>query len=313
MLGLFYNSCDFSIWFNLCCSGRVVLLQTDVGNLFSSLIKGNINVVEQFAVLVSLCPLQWQGALALNFALSGNVGVAAKSYVDVFVKVLCKALGIFVHKRNNNIGLTRFFQTSSFLIGSLGWISKSDPWDLGSRHLILGIFRYRANIADFYAINFFDVGSLQKRLPILEHVGTQDWVIRAISDTPCKVFGTLIKLMVTYSSHLHTHLVEGFKGVLVIRNCRDKGRAAHVIARGGQVEFLSFIYLLDKGLQASHADFIAGLCWVTNFVLQVTVNIGDIGDRDGGLVFLCHRLRAGESNSGNGSGGHKLADATELH
>ena len=108
-------------------------------------------------------------------------------------------------------------------------------------------------------------------------------------------------------------LVESLEGVLVIRNCRYEGGTAHVIARGGQVEFLTFIHLLDKGLQASYADFIASLCWVTNLVLQVTVNIGDIGDGDGGFVFLCYRLRAGESNGGNSSGGHKLADATELH
>jgi hypothetical protein len=49
---------------------------------------------------------------------------------------------------------------------------------------------------------------------------------------------------------------------------------------------LAFVDLLDKRLQAGHANLIARLSRVAQAIFQVAVQVSDIGDRDGNRILL---------------------------
>ena len=176
----------------------IVLAELDFGYLLGGLVKGNVDVVEQLAILMTLRPLQWKGTFARDFALGALVSIATEEHVYVFIEALGIFLGILVEERDDDVRLARFLQAGGLFIRCLYWVREGNARDLRRGYLVLGIFRHGSDIAHLDAVHLFNVRRLEQGLAILKHVCTQDGVRGARLNALGEILGALIELVVAH-------------------------------------------------------------------------------------------------------------------
>src|SRR5699024_9535751 len=105
----------------------VVLGDFDGLNFAGVLVKGNIGILENLAVFVSLRPVQWLRTITFDDALGALVRVASEKDIHVIVKASSVLLRILVHERYNNVCFAGFLQSVCFLLRASTGSENSTP------------------------------------------------------------------------------------------------------------------------------------------------------------------------------------------
>src|SRR5699024_12718259 len=104
-----YSRCYFSIWFQCFDLGHAAVILSDIKRLDFArvLVKGDVRILQDLAVLMSLRPIQRQRSFTWHFPAASLVGIAPEEDIHVRVKTSSHLLSVPATRRANNTGSTR--------------------------------------------------------------------------------------------------------------------------------------------------------------------------------------------------------------